>query len=1080
MATPPTLDLTPRRVALNDTTEFVNKINGLQTDLEGYASGLTSFAAAFETEAQAHEDAAAASSVVATQQAALAATAVPVIEGHAMTKAEWMARAAANRDRYAGSGFVEWGKNVTEGAFFNVNDGLTPGENQIANTVHFGRSGTSQIGVSRTAHPVVNINGVQVAVRGCRSSEGPWANLVTLPPAPAATNLVTNGTFDTDTSGWTDSSVGTGSVTWSGGRVEIGGPDYANRGDLRQDFATVAGQTYLLEAECSQDNEAYVVVEEADTGASILIHPVTKLAPVRVEFVAVDNLTRVHIRGQGGTCIFDNVSVIDKAALSRQDLVFLESWHEKITDKDFVYPYGNVQFGATSYDGVTLTNTAGAPAAGYSAFGAWETSPVAGYGAVWSTLSLANRKKFLADPLNNIYLDDDGELVQVRYRVRVVQGLGDSWDQIDPQGAQGSYAKFMGYSSTSGSTSLISPRGALATATDYTAYSNTYVYRTNNNTDSPATEKVGLFVHEKISPPTTIALEDRIYAVPIALVQRRNQGAYHPVLNPHGTRKTNGPVGGSNALWYSSREFGEANITTAQCLVAQPQGVGNAGANEGTGTIASGVSGRPDAKYFDAIYADDVQDLRNSARRVTDQKRLLEKEVNRLVAGEVRGFEGQARTSKQLVEKLAKLSAVNGGEYVIENSYPYANALGDRLVIKNPTTGAWHVFEATAVFSASPASGSMYFRILGGTAAWDNTGITGSFGTTLTATWSGLKPAKHAAETLLHCDIIGDPANYFRGHYDYLSSTTSAVNTNEVVKVDSLTTGSGTVGNFYERIGANLGSTDLQTVDYTTGDWKDLGTDRAGSWVTEGVFGTPLLVDESGNSLIPDGTSKEYKLSRKATATTAPLVLTSPDNGNTWTSDFSAAIGSTNNLLYGAATATASGVLRLAFYATNANPTALAANSEVLALGDVWGGHHNLVTLGNRLVPSLIGKVADSSGANKAVHFGSPVEGYRIETHQSNELSNNVNYAPQHNGIAFNADDSPAVKVLPYLSRSNGRALLHLLYKEMVYDGVALSFGDNSQFTVLNNESTETDDNGQTVIIGQRSVELPYFIADGE
>jgi hypothetical protein len=42
------------------------------------------------------------------------------------------------------------------------------------------------------------------------------------------------------------------------------------------------------------------------------------------------------------------------------------------------------------------------------------------------------------------------------------------------------------------------------------------------------------------------------------------------------------------------------------------------------------------------------------------------------------------------------------------------------------------------------------------------------------------------------------------------------------------------------------------------------------------------------------------------------------------------------------------------------------------------------------------------------------------------------------------------------------------------------SWGDDSKFNIVDNVSTTTDDNGATVLIGQKRIELPYFISAGE
>ena len=52
----------------------------------------------------------------------------------------------------------------------------------------------------------------------------------------------------------------------------------------------------------------------------------------------------------------------------------------------------------------------------------WQTpSALIGKGYVWSSLTEAQKKAFIANPENNCYLDGD-KTIQVRYRVRVLIG----------------------------------------------------------------------------------------------------------------------------------------------------------------------------------------------------------------------------------------------------------------------------------------------------------------------------------------------------------------------------------------------------------------------------------------------------------------------------------------------------------------------------------------------------------------------------------------------------------------------------------------------------------------------------------
>ena len=99
------------------------------------------------------------------------------------------------------------------------------------------------------------------------------------------------------------------------------------------------------------------------------------------------------------------------------------AWHEDISEKNFVYPLGNVQYLGGNTDGLTgISNGAFTGFETYSLFGNFQaSSALIGKGYVWSTLTEAQKKAFIANPENNCYLDGD-KIIQVRYRVRVVQG----------------------------------------------------------------------------------------------------------------------------------------------------------------------------------------------------------------------------------------------------------------------------------------------------------------------------------------------------------------------------------------------------------------------------------------------------------------------------------------------------------------------------------------------------------------------------------------------------------------------------------------------------------------------------------
>ncbi|NQY65822.1 MAG: hypothetical protein HRT38_19435 [Alteromonadaceae bacterium] len=107
--------------------------------------------------------------------------------------------------------------------------------------------------------------------------------------------------------------------------------------------------------------------------------------------------------------IIDGGTSLSSSVLSRQDFVFLEVWHEKISDKDAFFPLGNVQYSGTMWEGIPtlyVTDNDGIDTLqGYSAYGDWDTNTL-GRGMKFSTLSDDEKALAIQAPENNIYSDN--------------------------------------------------------------------------------------------------------------------------------------------------------------------------------------------------------------------------------------------------------------------------------------------------------------------------------------------------------------------------------------------------------------------------------------------------------------------------------------------------------------------------------------------------------------------------------------------------------------------------------------------------------------------------------------------------
>ena len=99
----------------------------------------------------------------------------------APSKSEFLAR---NEDKYAGSGFVHWGKQHNSGSYSRVNQGIWSSELE-SNQVSIGRGGSAFEGVSTTDETQAAVNNVLVRLYGLNKSDPAFNPCsITLPPAP--------------------------------------------------------------------------------------------------------------------------------------------------------------------------------------------------------------------------------------------------------------------------------------------------------------------------------------------------------------------------------------------------------------------------------------------------------------------------------------------------------------------------------------------------------------------------------------------------------------------------------------------------------------------------------------------------------------------------------------------------------------------------------------------------------------------------------------------------------------------------------------------------------------------------------
>ncbi|TMO70047.1 hypothetical protein, partial [Pseudoalteromonas aurantia] len=519
---------------------------------------------------------------------------------HVMSKAQFDALRELRKQQYAGSGFVEWGKHIEVN---NVHEAINEGFYSHINTSDIlGMARVNDgVGKSRSFYPVTIVDGIKHKIDRVASDSSQVFNRtkIQFPPAPdgtktydSATGVVTEYASAAEAFNerkYTTPIVEPSFVSWDAATntaifsaTSPNGPDFST--------GKSTGAVKLIAVVESSENS---IIELRDVtnpnGSAPLITSKTLSAgeatSIEAEYTATTTgvYFRVPTPQVGQTLKIHSFQVLtstESVITSRKDLVFLETWHEKISDKDVVYPLGNVQYGGTTFYAMTMDSSPAGIAQGYSAFGEWDTAKT-GRGHQWTTLTDTQKKKFIDNPENNIYYDSEAdELIQVRYRIRVVEGSGADWDGYRAADNTGT----MRYSANR----HIKPWGFNAdghTRGDY--LSGDYFFFVNKeHWESFDGSQSGSFgVRQQEAPYYS---ERGCNAVPIALVQRMNQGAYHPTYNPMGCVLVDNIADDNHGFWYESTVnplYSTSDAFTKKSKVAR------------SGAI-TGVSGRQDQYEF--------------------------------------------------------------------------------------------------------------------------------------------------------------------------------------------------------------------------------------------------------------------------------------------------------------------------------------------------------------------------------------------------------------------------------------------------------------------------------------------------
>ncbi|WP_407330551.1 prophage tail fiber N-terminal domain-containing protein [Enterovibrio sp. 27052020O] len=542
----------------------------------------------------------------------------------------------------APGGVISMGKHSNASNVEIVNQGITCRftDADSANLFLMGRTDSNATGSANSADPAFMLNGVVFHLRHItnknfnRLYSAAWL----LPPAEAGTRvynnvtgevveydsapdafegLLTNGDFRNGLTGW---NAGEKATVHADG-VEMRQPAGESNSLvswLSQNVALTEGEKYRCEATFTAVTDVKVRMRMGHATGSLpgeTAHYVTLKAgdtervTVNLHYNASPYITVEFVASSSSpeqVMVLHNVSVMpvaESVLVNRKDFAYFEAVHMPVVD--FVCPDASVQYGGTSWGGLPLVPVTDYVKQGFSAFGPWDTETV-GMVIPWATLTLAQKRAVCSHPDMNMYLSDEDQPVQVVGRAKTLAGFGNQWDSV----TQWQYVGdgYLCYRSGFRYNSIVNPQGMSDVSSglgspDGGVFDSVRTASVDSHKNAPL--GAGYFAARD---GHSAAYKGRCFALPVALIQRANQGSHFQDANPFGTKQPyDGAVAG---LWDALPKWKQFSL--AACFDPRKQRHGG-----NTGSIVSGVTGtRNQYGYYDAIRAGAFQDLRLPIQRI--------------------------------------------------------------------------------------------------------------------------------------------------------------------------------------------------------------------------------------------------------------------------------------------------------------------------------------------------------------------------------------------------------------------------------------------------------------------------------
>lgn len=762
-------------------------------------------------------------------------------------------------------------------------------------------------------------------------------------------------------------------------------------------------------------NVAGVIFDLRNFGTSSFAEALTvKLPSAEDGTRTYDSATGASVTHATSAIAFASETATNKVVIDRVDMWGFEAFLREINDTDpFVYVKGLIQSRATTFNGVPIVADNVRPITYFAWYEGDEDSR--GRGVNWQTASEANRIKIASDPANNIYFDDEtGKFYQWCVRGRSFAGKGNGdWGEVDALGAA-----YLDYS-ISAPIEHIRPLGNRNSVSMAGSGFPLYSARQGIVSHFGTAESLGIFgaMGGSSSYDSVAGIGGECYFLVCGTVSRLNQGAYHPNLNPSGSSKVfQVGTGYSYNFWHTdpARKVKTLSDCFKAGLPTDPSVFINSQSAIGSMTFPT-LSGRPDGRFFDVIYASGqggvCRDMRYSAWGLT-QEDFAEADLA-VKSGKYRGRELLTTPLKKGVQLLPSSA------YIYLSTVYFPSDAGD----------------------FSKGIDKVFLRVASNT------------GATLVA---GYEDLDNGEWWEMGVALESGSGRYILKKANGPSIAILSGNASDLT-VDILIV-SRSVGYLPDGLKIPVVGEYLHTE--VIADPKDimLCDDLKDGWIG------------SWNPELPDGEKDEFELTRPYSGAGVDITRTHTlDNGATWTQAATAIENVPKNIV--TVTNMPTNQVTILQYTTKAKLTTSAVRSKPYCgkIGSILATMNFSISRG-ALLSFSTGVLLKSSAA---IHTKAPAilnapllggeftvaSGYDIEHHPLSLPSPNNN--------------SPAFKALNYNVVENQQGFINYAYTELTYDAAAGDWGDDGKIHIVDNQSTMLDTNGNTVKVGTARIVEP-------